>query len=104
MFDASGEFDRADPDLTAAGIAACVEPDLLSFTQALNAGALQRGGMNKNVLLPVVGLNEAEAFLVVVEFHGAWSHGVVPFAVGVHEGFGAHALWPIFPGCRFERV
>ncbi len=54
--------------------------------QALDAGALQRGGMNENVLLPVVGLNEAEAFLVVVEFHGAWSQGGYSFRCGRARG------------------
>src|SRR4051794_29585222 len=101
---ASGELDRADPDLAGARIVARLEPDLLPFMQALNSGALKRGGMNEDVLLPVVRLDEAKTFLLVIEFHGARSHGAVPFfTVGVHVGFGAQALWPIFPIRRFER-
>jgi hypothetical protein len=32
--------------------------------------------VDENILAAVVRLNEAEAFLVVVEFHGARIHGV----------------------------
>src|SRR5258705_49992 len=59
----------------AARIALGVELHLLAFTQAADAGALQRGGVDENVLLAVVRLNEAEAFLIIVEFNGTRSHG-----------------------------
>jgi hypothetical protein len=67
----SGEFDRPDRDLAGTRVILGLELHLLAFTQTLNAGALQRGGMNKHVLLPVVRLDEAKAFLIVIEFHGA---------------------------------
>src|SRR5262245_11483967 len=71
------EFDRADRDLAAARIVLRVELHLLAFAQALDACALKRGGMNEDVLLSVVRLNEAEALFVVVELHGARNHGNV---------------------------
>ena len=40
----------------------------------------KRGGVDENVLAAIVRLNEAEAFLVVVEFHGARIHRSIPFA------------------------
>src|ERR1051326_8453568 len=69
---ASGEFDPGDRNLAGPRIVARVEPHLLAFVQSGNAGALQRGGMNEDVLLSVIGLNEAEAFLAVVELYRTW--------------------------------
>ncbi len=65
----SGEFDGTNRDLTAARIASCIVPHLLTFTQAADAGVFQRGDMDENILFAMVRLNEAEAFLIVVEFH-----------------------------------
>ena len=65
----SGEFDGTDRDLAVARIASRIVLHLLTFTQAADAGAFQRGDMDKDILLAVVRLNEAEAFLIVVEFH-----------------------------------
>src|SRR5215212_8112015 len=70
----SDELDGADRGLGAARIGLGVELHLLAFAKALDAGALERGGMDEHVLLAVVRLDEAEAFLVVVEFDGAVSH------------------------------
>ena len=70
-FELESELDRADGDLAAARIVLGVELHLLAFTQALDAGALERGGVDEYVLLAVVRLDEAEAFLVVVEFNSA---------------------------------
>ncbi len=57
-----------------------VEGDLLALHQPTHSGALKRGGVDENVLAAIVRLNEAEAFLVVVEFHGARIHRSIPFA------------------------
>ena len=40
----------------------------------VEAGTLERGGVNEYVLAAVVRRNEAVALLVVVELHGALSH------------------------------
>jgi len=74
---ASNEFDRADGDLAAARIVLGVELHLLAFTKALDAGAFERGGMDEDVLLAIVRLDEAEALLVVVELNGARNHGSI---------------------------
>ena len=43
-------------------------------TSPAHAGALERSGVDENVLAAVIRLNEAEAFLIVVELHGARIH------------------------------
>jgi hypothetical protein len=63
-------LDIADGDLPGASIFLCIESNLLSFDEPTHSGSLERGGMDENVLAAAVGLNEAEAILVVVEFHG----------------------------------
>jgi hypothetical protein len=62
-----GEFDRADGGLAVAGIVSRVESHLLTLAQASNAGALQCGGVDEHVLLAIIRLDKAEAFLVIVE-------------------------------------
>lgn len=69
-------LDVADGSLAGAAIFLRIEGDLLAFDQPTHSRALKRGGMNEDVLAAVVRLNEAEALLVVVEFHGARIHGV----------------------------
>ena len=54
-----------------------VKSDLLAFAQCVNARALESGSVDENVLAAVVRLDEAEAFLIVVELHGARGHGIV---------------------------
>src|SRR5258707_15553659 len=76
---ALGDFDLADGDLAAARIVLGVESDLLALAQAVDAGALQCGGMDENVLLAVIRLDETEALLVVVELHGARKHENILF-------------------------
>src|SRR5579884_3927556 len=71
-----GERDRADGKLAAARIVPGIEHDLLAFAQRRDAGALQRGGVYKHVLLSVVRLDESEASLAVVEFYCARSHAM----------------------------
>src|SRR4051794_41492087 len=80
-------LDVADRDLAGAAVFLRVEGDLLALDEAAHAGALESGRMDEHVLAAVVGLDEAEAFLIVVELHGA----------GVHVDFlftdtGAHGL------------
>jgi hypothetical protein len=48
----------------------------LAITQSRDAGTLQRSRVNKHILSSVVGLNEAEPLLVVVELHYARGHSV----------------------------
>src|SRR5436190_5898747 len=72
-----GELDRSDRDLPAARVVLRVELDLLAFLQGGDAGALERGRMDEHVLFSAVRLNEAEALLGVVEFHGTVSHNIV---------------------------
>ena len=72
----SGHLDRGDGDLAAARIVLSLELHLLAFAQAIDAGALQSGGVNENVLVAAVRLDEAEAFLVVVELQVPCSFGI----------------------------
>jgi hypothetical protein len=50
----------------------------------MHSGALKRGGMDENILAAIVGLNEAEAFLAVVEFHRAGIHKGILSLIEVH--------------------
>jgi hypothetical protein len=67
-------LDGAHGDLAGAAIFLRIEGNLLAFDQPAHSGALERGGVDKDVLAAVIRLNEAEAFLVVVELHGALIH------------------------------
>src|SRR5438105_2537478 len=69
-----GDLDGVDRDLAAARIVRGVEGHLLAFMQVVDAGALERGGMNKHILLAVIRRDEAEAFLSVVELDDARNH------------------------------
>jgi len=44
-----------------------IERDLLALDQPAHSGAFKRRGVNENILAAIVRLNEAEAFLIVVE-------------------------------------
>jgi hypothetical protein len=70
-------LDVVDGDFSGAAVFGGVEGDLLAFAQAADAGALERGGVDEHVLAAIVRLDEAEALLVVVEFHGARNHGKI---------------------------
>src|SRR5215212_9933207 len=76
-------LDGVDGDLAGAAVLGGVEGDLLALDEAAQARALQRGGVDEHVLGAVVRLDEAEAFLVVVEFHGARNHRG-SFSLAVH--------------------
>src|SRR5829696_5679355 len=73
-------LDVVDGDFAGAAVLGGVEGDLLALDKPAQAGALQRSRMDEHVLAAVVRLNEAEAFLIVVEFYGARIHRVVLFA------------------------
>jgi hypothetical protein len=66
-----GDLDRVDRDLVGTRIVARVEIHLLTLAQTIDAGALQRSGMDEYILIPIVRPNEAEASLIVEEFHGS---------------------------------
>src|SRR3546814_18948032 len=65
------DLDGADRQLAAARIGLGVELHLLALAQAVDAGALQGGGVDEDVLIAVFRLDEAVAPLVVVELYGA---------------------------------
>ena len=67
-------LDVADGGLAGAAVFLGVEGHLLALDEPTHSRALKRGGVDENVLAAIVRLNEAEAFLVVVEFHGARIH------------------------------
>src|SRR3546814_3907843 len=69
------DLDGADRQLAAARIGLGVELHLLALAQAVDAGALQGGGVDEDVLIAVFRLDEAVATLVVVELYGARDHG-----------------------------
>jgi hypothetical protein len=66
-----GDLDRVDRDLVGTRIVARVEIHLLTLAQTIDAGALQRGGMDEYILIAIVRPNEAKASLIVEEFHGS---------------------------------
>src|SRR6266852_5265225 len=67
-----------DGGLAGAAIIFSIEGNLLTLAKAAQAGALQRCGMDENVLAAAVRLDESEAFLFVVELYGAVRHGRIP--------------------------
>lgn len=79
-------LDVVDGGLARAAIFLGVEGNLLTLVEAADAGAFQRGRVDEHVLAAIVRLNEAEAFLTVVELYGAGFHKKIPFTgVGAHE-------------------
>ncbi len=97
-----GDLDRVDRDLVSARIVARVEIHLLTLAQSINAGALERGGMDEYILIAIVRPNEAEASLIVEEFHGSGIHGVCPLKLCI--GHSAHAVRGHFPAHRFWKA
>ncbi len=53
-----GDLDRVDRDLVSARIVARVEIHLLTLAQSINAGALERGGMDEYILIAIVRSNK----------------------------------------------
>src|SRR3954469_858746 len=78
-------LDVVDGDLPGTAVFCRVEGDLLALDKAAHAGPLESRCVNKHVLAAIGRLNEAEAFLVVVELHGARIHGH-SFTDVVHVG------------------
>jgi hypothetical protein len=87
---ASGRFatlrrlDGAHGDLTGTTVLLGIERDLLALDQPAHSGAFERGGVNEDVLAAIIRLNEAKAFLVVIELHGARIHGDILSLIEVH--------------------
>jgi hypothetical protein len=67
-------LDVANGDLAGATVFLGVELHLLTFHEAAHASALEGRGVNEHILATVVGSNEAEAFLIVVELDGTGIH------------------------------
>src|SRR5260370_42481117 len=63
-----------DGGLAGAAILLGIEGNLLTLAETAQAGALQRGGVDENVLAAIVWLDESEAFLIVVELYCAVRH------------------------------
>ena len=61
-------------DLAGPRVGLSVEGDFLALLQSTDARALERGGVNENVLAAVVRLNEAETLVAVVELYCAPGH------------------------------
>jgi hypothetical protein len=79
-------LDGADGDLAGLTVFLGIEGDLLTLGKAAHASALESGGVYEHILAAVIRLNEAEAFLIVVELYGARNHRGYPFTdVGALE-------------------
>ena len=68
-----------DGDLAAATVFLGVEKDLLAFRQTAHASALESRCVDEYVLAAVSRSDEAEALLVIIEFHCTWCHSRLPF-------------------------
>src|SRR5262249_24681583 len=64
----------ADGELAGARVSLHVEAHLLTFVQACEAGALQRGGVNEHVLAAVVRRDESVTLAAVVKLHCTSRH------------------------------
>jgi hypothetical protein len=67
-------LDICNRGLAGAAIFLGIEDNLLALDQSAHSGALQRGGVDEHILTAVIRLDEAKAFLVVVELYGARIH------------------------------
>ena len=70
----------ANCDLAGSSIFLGVERNLLTLAEAAHSGTLQRGGVNKHILAAAIRLDEAEALLIIIEFHSSGSHRIAFFA------------------------
>jgi hypothetical protein len=66
----------ADCDLARTAIFLGIKGDLLALDEAADIGALKSRGVNENVLAAVLRLDEAKAFLAVVELYCSENHGI----------------------------
>ena len=74
LLEALCRLDAAHRDFAGAAVLLGIEGHLLALHQPAHSGAFERGSVDENVLTAIIRLNEAEAFLVVVELNGARSH------------------------------
>jgi len=63
-----------DGNLTGSAIRLGVKTDLLSLDQTAHSGALKRSCVDENVFATAIRLDEAEAFLIVIELDSASFH------------------------------
>jgi hypothetical protein len=77
-------LDVAHGDLAGTAVFLGIEGDFLTFDQAAHSGALERGSVDEHVLAAIIRLNEAKAFLIVVELYGALIHGEILSLIEVH--------------------
>jgi hypothetical protein len=77
---ASRRLDRPYRKLPGAAILLNIKCDLLALDQPTHSGALERGGVNENVIAAVIRLDEAEAFLIIIKLNGTCIHCKRPFA------------------------
>jgi hypothetical protein len=94
----------SDGDLTGSAIRLGVKTDLLSLDQTAHSGALKRSCVDENVFATVIRLDEAEAFLIVIEldsasFHRTSSHELAVLGSGNGK---CHAMLPMTRGPRAE--
>src|SRR5215204_6175829 len=75
-------LDGVDGALAGAAVFGGVEGNLLALDKPAHSSALQSGRVDEHVPGAVLRLDKAEAFLVVVEFHGARNHRVFLRKVG----------------------
>jgi hypothetical protein len=69
--------DIGNRDLSCSAVFLCVEGDFLAFGQTAHSSTLKGCGVDEYVLAATIRLNEAETFLVIVEFHGALLHKLI---------------------------
>jgi len=100
----SCRLDSSHRQLPGAAILLNIERDLLALDQPAHSGAFKRRGVNENILAAIVRLNEAEAFLIVVELDGTRIHRSVLSLTQLHFAQAARQLVPSFDFSMFGRV
>jgi hypothetical protein len=89
--DASTSAQIARRRLACALVSDNLKGDFLTFDEVTQAGALDGADVNEHVLAAVVGLDEAETLLTIVELHGAVGHGDVLSLAGLAFGLVSRA-------------
>jgi hypothetical protein len=72
-------FDNANGNLARATIRLGLEGHFLALRKAPHSSAFQGSCMHEDVIAAAIGSDEAEAFLIVVEFNGTGNHRIFPF-------------------------
>src|SRR5262249_22064599 len=92
----SGDGEPSDRDLAGSRIGLRVEGDLLAFLQHGDARAFERGGVYEHVSAAVIGLNEPETLVAVVELHCAVRHDhVLSLTVCTWDGARLRGRFPL---------